>query len=247
MPGADGSKPTLTVRGRPARRARESFSSSEAASTRSTAPLARRAKSRSGGGIPAIIPQEFVKPNPREPPRHKFTAEVPMRKLSLSLLFLAASTAASANTVTLTAAASVQGQALFKSDVRVFNRNATSSISVHATYYYCSAGTCGLTSELDVTVPPRTAKAFDDIVGTLFQLPNTQGAIEFSTPGDDLVVTSRLYSENAGGSFGQFVPGLEDSDAFPFSVLTSLQENADFRTNFVAFNLNDSDSVSAVS
>jgi PKD domain len=168
-----------------------------------------------------------------------------MRKLSLSLLFLAASTAASANTVTLTAAASVQGQALFKSDVRVFNRNQTTTISVTATYYYCSGGSCGQEKSVNFTVPSRNSASFNDIVSTLFALPNTQGAIEFGTAGDDLVVTSRLYSENAGGSFGQFVPGLEDSDAFPFSVLTSLQENADFRTNFVAFNLNDSDSVSA--
>lgn len=163
-----------------------------------------------------------------------------MRKLGFSLLFLTAATAASANSVTLTAAASVQGQAFFKSDARVFNRNATATISVHSTYYYCSAGICGLTSELDFTVPPRTAKAFDDIVATLFQLPNTQGAIEFATPGDDLVVTSRLYSENASGSFGQFVPGLEDEDAYSTSVLTSLQENADFRTNIVAYNPDDS-------
>jgi PKD repeat protein len=147
--------------------------------------------------------------------------------------------------VTLTAAASVQGQALFKSDARVFNRNQTTTISVTATYYYCSGGSCGQEKSVNFTVPSRNSVSFNDIVSTLFALPNSQGAIEFDTAGDDLVVTSRLYSENAGGSFGQFVPGLEDSDAFPFSVLTSLQENADFRTNFVAFNLNDSDSVSA--
>jgi hypothetical protein len=151
---------------------------------------------------------------------------------------LLAAPAAWATSRTLSAVANVQGQALFQSDVRVFNPSYTATITVTAKYHYCQGGTCNHEKDESITISPRQAAAFNDIAVSLFALPNTQGAIEFETDAADLVVTSRLYSNSllCQGSVGQFVPGLEDSDAFATSVLTSLQQNADFRTNIVMFN-----------
>lgn len=152
-----------------------------------------------------------------------------------------------ASHVTLPAVASVQGQALFRSDVRVFNASFTSAANVTATYFYCGSAGCGHSATETFSIPPRNAAAYNDIIGTLFGLPGTQGAMVFDDGAstNDLVVTSRLYSVGGnGGSYGQFVPGLQDSDAFPFSDLTSLQNNSGFRTDAVAFNPSTTDTVS---
>jgi plastocyanin len=170
-----------------------------------------------------------------------------IRSLRFSLFapFLALASIASAARVTLPVAASVQGQAVFKTDVRAFNRSYSDPLTVTATYHYCAAGSCTQSAVESFSLAARQSLALDDIVLATFQLPNTQGAVVFESDRDDLVVTGRLYSPPSGPSFGQFVPGLEDSEAYPVSVLTSLKQNADFRTNVVAFNPSASDSFPA--
>ena len=159
-------------------------------------------------------------------------------KSVLAGVFVLAAVSSFGRTLTLPAVANVFGQALFQTDVRVFNPSYTATITVTAKYHYCQGGTCNHEKDETITVSPREAKAFNDIAVSLFALANTQGAIEFETDAADLVVTSRLYSNSllCQGSVGQFVPGLDDEDAYPINVLTSLQQNADFRTNIVMFN-----------
>jgi heme/copper-type cytochrome/quinol oxidase subunit 2 len=93
------------------------------------------------------------------------------------------------------------------------------------------------------TLQPRESRAFDDISNQLFGVPNSLGAVEFSTaatPGG-IVVTSRLYSPLAPpattGSVGMFIPGLPSSSAKAVTVLTNLL-NGDFRTNIGVYNPN---------
>ena len=158
-----------------------------------------------------------------------------------AVLLLAGAWPLSADTVTLPVAASVvRPVAPFFSDVRVFNTSYTSAVTVTAVYR--CFGCASAVAPQVFTLQPRESKAFDDISNQLFGVPNSLGAIEFSTPdAGGIVVTSRLYSPLAPpattGSVGMFIPGLPSSSAKVVTVLTSLM-NGDFRTNIGVYNPN---------
>jgi len=155
-----------------------------------------------------------------------------------------AAAAASATTVTLPAAASIQGIAPFFSDVRLFNTSYTDTVTVTATYY-CFLGACpGTPPQVNIDLAPRDSQAFNDIVATTFTQPNTAGGVEFTFTGDPdlIVVTSRLYSTEPNPTVGMYIPGLDASQAHTLSVLTSVQNGgsgAGFRTNAGIYNPND--------
>ena len=153
----------------------------------------------------------------------------------VAILLAVSSMAGRADTVTLPAAASVQGLAPFISDVRVFNTSYTASVSVTATYRF------GSQPAKTFTLSPREAKSFDDICVSLFATPNSLGAVEFtsSAPAGTIVVTSRLYSPfPSGGAVGMFIPGLPSSAAQAVTVLPGLMNGAS-RTNVGVYNPND--------
>ena len=148
----------------------------------------------------------------------------------------------SAETLTLPAAASLPaGTAVspFFSDVRVFNTSYASPVSVTAVYR-CFLGACpGAAPQVTFTLSPRESRPFDDMISSAFNAPSTAGAVEFSSSGTSVRVTSRLYSPVAGGGTnGMFVPGMKVSDAHSASVLTELS-NGLFRTNIGVYNGND--------
>jgi hypothetical protein len=150
---------------------------------------------------------------------------------------------ASAETVYLTAAASVVGLAPFYSDVRAFNTSYSASLDVTADYR-CFIGPCQPAPPTQTfTLAPRESKPFDDVCVSLFGQANTAGAIEFSHGGSagQLVVTSRLYSTAPVPTVGMFVPGLPLAAASPATVLTSIRNRAvgpgaGFRTNVGVYN-----------
>jgi len=173
-----------------------------------------------------------------------------MRKFSVLLAagFLCAGVLA-AERVTLPAAASIVGGAPFFSDVRAFNTSYTDSLQVTATYrcFLASSGaSCpGTAPTTTFTLAPRQSQAFDDMVATTFTSPNTAGGVEFDFSGssDQLVVTSRLFSTVPDPTVGMFIPALENSEAYPTTVLTSIRNggpNQGFRTNVGVFNPEDS-------
>jgi hypothetical protein len=153
----------------------------------------------------------------------------------LFALLLATAGAVFGEIVTLPAAASVVGGAPFFSDVRAFNSSYTASLEVTAEYR-CFIGVCS-SAPRTFTLGPRESRAFDDSCVSLFESPDSAGAIEFSHGGAEgsLVVTSRLYSTSPSPTVGMFVPGLPSSAAHPVSVLTSLRNGA-FRTNVGVYN-----------
>jgi plastocyanin len=127
----------------------------------------------------------------------------------------------------------------FFSDVRVFNTSYTSPVTVTAVYR-CFLGTCPASApQINFTLSARESRAFDDMISTAFNAPVTAGAVEFTSSGDLVRVTSRLYSPvAAGGTNGMFVPGLKNSEAHAVSVLTGLA-NGLFRTNIGVYNRGD--------
>lgn len=128
----------------------------------------------------------------------------------------------------------------FFSDVRVFNTSYTSPVSVTAVYR-CFLGTCPASApQINFTLSPRESRAFDDMVSSAFNAPVSAGAVELTSSGDLIRVTSRLYSPAAGGGTnGMFVPGLKNSDSHPVTVLPGLS-NGLFRTNIGVYNREDS-------
>jgi len=120
------------------------------------------------------------------------------------------------------------------SDVRVFNTSYTNTLTVTAIFRFNG-------QESTFQLHPREARAFDDICNALFGAPSSLGAVDFISDGadGDLAVTSQLRSPApGGGNVGMFVPGLTQSAAQPFTVLTSLV-NGDARTNVGVYNPND--------
>jgi hypothetical protein len=148
-----------------------------------------------------------------------------------------------ADTLTLPAVTSLPvGSAAspFFSDVRVFNTSYTSSVSVTAVYRcFIPVGCSAAGRSVPFSLSPRESKAFDDMIFSAFSAPSTAGAVEFTSSGDSVRVTSRLFSPVAsGGTNGMFVPGMKPSQAHATSVLTELS-NGLFRTNIGVYNGND--------
>jgi hypothetical protein len=129
----------------------------------------------------------------------------------------------------------------FFSDVRVFNTSYTASVSVTAVYRcFIPQGCTAAGRSVTFVLRPRESLAFDDMILSSFTAPSTAGAVEFTSSGDSVRVTSRLYSPAAGGGTnGMFVPGLKNSEAHAVSILTGLSNGA-FRTNIGVFNRDDS-------
>jgi photosystem II stability/assembly factor-like uncharacterized protein len=147
--------------------------------------------------------------------------------------------------ITLPAVASLHGvpPAFFHSDVWVFNGSAESEATVTATYR-CLGGTPCLGSPQTFTIPARQVKTFADLAVSLFNAPETAGAVEFES-NRLIIVGSRLYTPDASQpTTGMFVPGLKPEQAKSSQVLTSLSHSADattgFRTNVGFYNGTDS-------
>jgi plastocyanin len=169
-----------------------------------------------------------------------------MNRILIPLAFVLACAALAAEEVTLPAAASIVGGAPFFSDVRAFNTSYTQSLTVSARYRCFIPQPCNpATQSVNFTLTPRESRAFNDIVVSLFNAPNTAGGIEFEHSGlsDQLVVTSRLFSTSPTPTVGMFIPGLDNSEAHATTVLTSIRNGGagqGFRSNVGAFNREDS-------
>jgi plastocyanin len=170
-----------------------------------------------------------------------------MRKLLVSVFavsFVAA--LARAEDLTLPAAASIVGGAPFFSDVRAFNTSYTDNLDVTARYRcFLPAGCTATNVQIQFELAPRESRAFNDMVAVAFASPDTAGGVEFehSGSGDQLVVTSRLYSTAPQPTVGMFIPGLRNSEAHATTVLTSIRNGgagAGFRTNVGVYNREDS-------
>ncbi len=169
-----------------------------------------------------------------------------MRKFLVGVFAIAVAGALRAEDLTLPAAASIVGGAPFFSDVRAFNTSYTDDLAVTARYRCFLPPGCTATNvEIQFELAPRESRAFNDMVAVAFASPDTAGGVEFehSGSGDQLVVTSRLYSTAPEPTVGMFIPGLRNSEAHATTVLTSIRNGgagAGFRTNVGVYNREDS-------
>jgi photosystem II stability/assembly factor-like uncharacterized protein len=146
--------------------------------------------------------------------------------------------------VTIPAVASLHGvpPAFFHSDVWIFNGSTESEATVTATYRCLSGSPCS-GSPQTFTIPARQVKTFRDVAVSLFNAPESAGAVELES--DHLIVaTSRLYTPDPSQpATGMFVRGSPDVEAHVKQVLLSLSHSADltrgFRTNVGFYNGTD--------
>ena len=174
---------------------------------------------------------------------HTKNAKSTLRLFQAAALALLLAPPLLSDTLTLPAVTSLPpGSAAspFFSDVRVFNTSYTSPVTV-AAVYRCFLGTCPAAApQINFTLSPRESRAFDDMISAAFNAPVSAGAVELTSSGDLIRVTSRLYSPAAGGGTnGMFVPGLKNSEAHAVTVLPGLA-NGLFRTNIGIYNREDS-------
>ncbi len=159
---------------------------------------------------------------------------------------LSAAATLGAEDLTLPAAASIVGGAPFFSDVRAFNTSYTDALDVTARYRCFSDLHGGRHAGIPVHARLRASRWPSTTWSRqTFQAPNTAGGIEFeqSGGGDQLVVTSRLYSTEPEPTVGMFIPGVRNDEAHETTVLTSIRNGGagpSFRTNVGVFNREDS-------
>jgi heme/copper-type cytochrome/quinol oxidase subunit 2 len=124
----------------------------------------------------------------------------------------------------------------FRTDARILNPSTTKDIQVKA--YLLPVGNVSNASvqPVTLTIAKRQMKVLDDVVATLFNGTGL-GAVRL-TSDDDFVATQRIYAQLANGTLGQFVPGLETSQASATGALLQLKSSAAFRTNVGAVNPN---------
>jgi hypothetical protein len=116
-------------------------------------------------------------------------------------------------------------------DLELFNPAAN---AVNALVYYLPRDTDNSTpARRAVTVPAGQAVRLANVVGQLFDLSTSAGALTVSCA-QPLLVTSRTYTTSQFGTLGQFVPGLGEQAALTTGQdarLIQLTRNAGYRTN----------------
>jgi subtilisin-like proprotein convertase family protein len=73
-----------------------------------------------------------------------------------------------------------------------------------------------------------------DVLGTMFGVQNGSGVIYGFIPGG-AVATTRTWTDSPNGSYGQFVPFRDESDARSSVDILHVESSADFRTNLGVF------------
>jgi len=123
----------------------------------------------------------------------------------------------------------------FISDVRIFNDSSSSAI---VTAYFTRSGVDGLSefAAQRIQIPAHATVALNRIVQSLFR---TEGVGSLTIEGDvaNLRVTSRTYNAGGDGTFGQFIPPVDRSNALTSvniaaTVVAPITNDANFRTNF---------------
>jgi PKD repeat protein len=161
------------------------------------------------------------------------------QSLVAALAVLASGPAAADVLIPSSAFSSGKNSAEFHSDVRVFNP--TSSPVGFTPIFYSSdaAGNVLNTVQMPfVSIGPRQQLSYNNVLQSLFNLPiGVFGPIRFQTTGT-LLVSSSVNNVNGcgnGSTSGQWLPGIDSSQALKAGTLVQLAASADassgYRTN----------------
>jgi hypothetical protein len=121
----------------------------------------------------------------------------------------------------------------FHSDVRVYN-GGTSPVTVTPTFYPQGGG--APVAAPAFAIAAGEVKAVDNVLPSMFNTTGG-GSIVFTTSApSNLVTTGRTYTNaDAGGTFGQFIPGVAPQQGIgagdPSLQILQLEESNNFRSN----------------
>ncbi len=163
-----------------------------------------------------------------------------VRRFALSLFAACAFPAAADVVIPSSAFSGGAGDALFQSDVRVFNPGPVEATVTPVLYDQATGETV---TRPAFTVPARQQLKFDNVLSTLFgRSAPSFGPIRFQTTAR-LVVSSSVNNVNAcrnGSVSGQWLPGIDVSAALTAGALVQLATSASaatgYRTNVVFHN-----------
>lgn len=163
-----------------------------------------------------------------------------IRSAVLAFAGAVASEAAADVVIPSSAFSSGANQALFQSDVRVYNPGST-PVTVIPVFYNVANGQT--VTKNPFIVNGHTQTKFDNVLSSLFeQAQGAFGPIRFETDGV-LVVSSSVNNVNACGNgavSGQWLPGIDVDDASTSGTLVQLAVNVDrtggYRSNVVFMN-----------
>src|SRR5437764_11930731 len=117
-------------------------------------------------------------------------------------------------------------------DPRLHRRGQTAEVHAFITPDY--ALVWGGVAAVKLVVAPQQVIALDDVVGAAMQSAGSLGSLELQGDVASLVVTSRTYTANTRGTFGQFVPSANTADAIggaTHAFVTYVRNDVDFRSN----------------
>ncbi|MEO6324115.1 MAG: hypothetical protein ABIT01_11850 [Thermoanaerobaculia bacterium] len=148
-------------------------------------------------------------------------------------------------TLTIPTSASIHGNndAFFHSDLWVMNRAYAGTQTITARYRCFTGQSCASTTKT-FALDPRASTLYADVVGTLFQAPETAGAIELSYDSalGEVSATSRVYTPSQPlPTSGSAIPASSASDARARTLFLGLGASggdlsAGFRSNAGAYN-----------
>jgi hypothetical protein len=148
-------------------------------------------------------------------------------------------------TLTVPVAASIHGanSTFFHSDAWIFNRSFTNS-NVVTLVYRCFGGVgCGTSKQ--ITLHPRESRLITDIIGTLFGVPESGGAIEIShdTFNGPIAARTRLFTPSSPPSYGFGVPAFQSTQTTSRAVFLGIAGSGTslttgYRSNAGAYNPN---------
>src|ERR1700693_201474 len=147
--------------------------------------------------------------------------------------------------LTIPVAASIHGvaPAFFHSDLWIMNRSFVNTSVVTATYRCFGGVGCG--TPATITLPPRQVLQIPDVVGEMFNAPESGGAIELTWdgPAGGIVTQTRLYTPVSPPTYGFGMAGLPSSDALSRAVFVGIAGSGrdlitGFRSNAGAYNPN---------
>lgn len=162
------------------------------------------------------------------------------RRVLPALLLAAALPAAADVVIPSSALSGGANDALFQSDVRIFNPGSSPATVTPVLYDQATGETV---TRPAFTVPPRQQVRFDNVLSSLFgRSAPSFGPIRLQTSAS-LVVSSSVNNVNAcrsGAVSGQWLPGIDVSEALKAGTLVQLAASADgatgYRTNVVFHN-----------
>jgi len=118
-------------------------------------------------------------------------------------------------------------QTRWRSDLAILNPGETSA-QVELQYRYDHG-----TAQVSVSVEPGGIVELPNVAVETFGVPNSAGAVEV-TASTELIVTARTFNNASDGTFGQFLPGVTESEGLAgadVAVLSQLNSGSSFRTN----------------